>query len=116
MGGLHLVRRLNFQDGTLWVARIQKPESKSTERLLQEIHTMAVVRERSDIPVPKVFAYEADCNNAVGSPFMFMEFIPGDTAMNSFGGYHVHKGETPPQFKVKFHAEMADIQVSSDLS
>jgi hypothetical protein len=44
---------------------------------------------------------------------MIMEFIPGDTAMDSFGGHRIHKGKTPPQFKAKFHAEMADIQVSS---
>jgi aminoglycoside phosphotransferase (APT) family kinase protein len=113
MGGLNLVRRLEFQDGTSWIARIQLHKSASTGRLVREIDTMAVVRERSNISVPEVFAYEADCNNAVGVPFMIMEFIPGDTAMDSFGGHRIHKGKTPPQFKAKFHAEMADIQVSS---
>jgi aminoglycoside phosphotransferase (APT) family kinase protein len=57
---------------------------------------MAMVRERSNISVPEVFTYEADCNNAVGVPFMIMEFIPGDTAMDSFGGHRIHKGKTPP--------------------
>lgn len=113
MGGLNLVRRLHFQDGTCWVARIQlhKPTPESTERLVQEVHTMAVVRERSAIPVPEVFAYEANCVNPVAVPFIIMEFIPGNTAMDSFGGYNEHKGKTPLQFKANFHIAIADIQV-----
>ncbi|KAI0398907.1 kinase-like protein [Xylaria palmicola] len=113
MGGRNLVRRLDFQDGTHWIARIQLDEhtAESTERLVHEVHTMAVVRERSEIPVPEVYAYESNCDNSVAVPFILMEFVPGDTAMDSFGGYNVHRGETPPQFKRKFHAAMADIQV-----
>ena len=42
---------------------------------------------------------------------MLMEFIAGDTAMDSFGGYDVHKGEIPQEFRAKAHAMMADIQV-----
>jgi hypothetical protein len=52
MGGLNLVRRLEFQDGTSWIARIQLHKSASTGRLVREIDTMAVVRERSNISVP----------------------------------------------------------------
>jgi hypothetical protein len=111
MGGLNLVRRLDFQDGTSWIVRIQLYKSASTGRLVCEIDTMAMVRERSNISVPEVFAYEANCNNAVGVSFMIMEFILGDTAMDSFGGHRIYKGKTPLQFKAKFHAEMADIQV-----
>ncbi len=72
---------------------------------------MAVVREKSKIPVPEIYSYEANCDNSVAVPFILMEFIPGDTATDSFGGYKVHNGETPLQFKRKFHAAMADIQV-----
>lgn len=113
MGGLNLVRRLHFQDGTCWIARIQlhKPTPESAERLVQEVHTMTVVRERSAIPVPEVYAYEANCDNPVAVPFMIIEFIPGNTAMDSFGGYDEHKGKTPLLFKAKFHTAMADIQV-----
>ncbi|KAI9784714.1 MAG: hypothetical protein M1816_000717 [Peltula sp. TS41687] len=112
MGGLNLVRRLHFQDGS-WVARIQLHEHtpESTERLVREVYTMAMVRERSKIPVPEVYAYEANCDNPVEVPFIIMEFIPGNTAMDSFGGYDVHRGNTPLQFKARFHAAQADIQV-----
>jgi len=42
---------------------------------------------------------------------MLIEFVPGDTAMDSFSGWKVHRGATPAQFKGKFHAALADIQV-----
>jgi len=112
-GGRHLVRRLNFQDGVCWVVRLQLHHStpESSQRLEQEVHTMSVVRERSQIPVPEVYAYEVNCKNIVGVPFMLMEFIPGDTVMDSFGGYEVHRGKMPEWFTPSFHAVLADVQV-----
>ncbi|TWU70760.1 hypothetical protein ED733_001793 [Metarhizium rileyi] len=111
-GGRNLVRRLNFQDGVCWLARIQldKPTPESVKRLEQEVHTMSVVRERSKILVPHVYAYEANCDNVIGIPFILMEFLPGNTIMDSFGGYEVHRGKMPETFTPKFHATLADIQ------
>lgn len=71
---------------------------------------MTVARERSDIPIPEVYAHEISCAVS-GAPFILMEFIPGDTAMDSFGGYDMHRGEIPQQFRAKSHAVMADVQV-----
>ena len=112
MGGRNLVRRLDFQNGPRWVARIQLPKHtpEALERLECEVHTMAAARERSEIPVPEVYAYKLDCSVA-GAPFMLMEFIAGDTAMDSFGGYDVHKGEIPRELRAKALAVMADVQV-----
>ncbi|KAG8421521.1 hypothetical protein J3458_003394 [Metarhizium acridum] len=72
---------------------------------------MSVVRERSDIPVPEVYAYEANCDNVIGIPFILMEFLPGNTIIDSFSGYDVHKGKLPTTFIPEFHAILADIQV-----
>jgi hypothetical protein len=115
MGGLHVVRRLDFHDGTSWIARLQlhKATPASLQRLIQEVHTIQVIRERSKIPVPEIFAYETSGNSAVGVAFMIMEFVPADTAMDSFGGWAVHKGKTPMQFKKEFYTAMAGIQVSN---
>lgn len=112
-GGRNLVRRLHFQDGACWLVRIQldNPTPESIQRLEQEVHTMSVVRERSEIPVPEVYAYAANYDNVFGAPFMLMEFLPGDTIMDSFGGYQVHKGKIPENFTPDFHATLADIQV-----
>lgn len=112
MGGLNLVRLIDFQDGTRWVARIQLDDpAHSPESLISEVHTMALVRERSDIPVPEVYAFEAARNNPVGAPFILMGFVHGNTAVDVFGGYAAHGGIVPAQFKSKFYTLLADIQV-----
>lgn len=82
-GGRNLVRRLDFQDGTRWVARIQlnKHTVTALQRLECEVHTMMVARERSKIPIPEVYAFETSCAVS-GAPFILMDFIPGDTAMD----------------------------------
>jgi aminoglycoside phosphotransferase (APT) family kinase protein len=113
MGGLHVVRRIDFADNVRWLARLQlkPPTPASSLRLLTEVHTMAAVRSMSQIPVPEVFAYDAaGKESGVGAAFMLMEFVPGDTAMDAFGGWETHKGETPAQYKGKFHEALADIQ------
>lgn len=46
---------------------------------------------------------------------MILEYIPADTAMDSFGGWFVHKGKIATHFKKKYYAAMAEIQVRSRL-
>ena len=52
---------------------------------------MAVVRERSNIPVPEVYAYKVNCDHPVAVPFIIMDFLPRDKAIDPFGGYEVHR-------------------------
>jgi hypothetical protein len=112
-GGLHLVRLLEFDDKTKWIARIQLHEwtPDSEKRLLHEIHTLSILKERTDVPVPVVFDYDAS-GKIIGRAFMLMEFIPGSTAMDAFGGWKVHHGEIPAEYKESFTQRIARIQVS----
>lgn len=73
MGGLHLVRLLAFEDGAKWVARIQLRETTpdSTSLLLSEMHTLSLLRERTDVPVPRVFGYDT-CQGRIGRAFMII--------------------------------------------
>ena len=113
MGGLHVVRLLDFEDGTTWLARLQrhKGTAESCQRLLAEVHTIQVIRERSKIIVPEVFGYDASYDNPVGVPFMLLEYIPAITAMDSFGGWKEHRGRIPQRFRTDYYTSMADIQV-----
>jgi hypothetical protein len=61
--------------------------------------------------MPEVYAYEASYDNEIAGSFILMEFVPGDTAMDYFGGYSVHRVESRQQFKAKFQAAMADIHI-----
>lgn len=112
-GGQNLVRLLIFGDCTHWVVRTPlKPFGSDLVKVLgHEVDTMSLVKKQSGIPVPDVYGFDLRLENQAGTPFVLMEFIPGNTAMDSFGGYRTHRGETPTQFRSGFHQAMADIQV-----
>ncbi|KAI0190544.1 kinase-like domain-containing protein [Astrocystis sublimbata] len=111
--GLHnLVRILEFSDQTRWIARISLHRSPADlAKLRSEVTVMQLIKEKSQLPVPHIFAYEANIDNPVGAPFILMEFLPGNTAMDAAGGYEVHKGEIPSVYRTGFHRSVAKCQV-----
>jgi aminoglycoside phosphotransferase (APT) family kinase protein len=86
---------------------------KSTERLAKrlknEVDAMALVRERTKIPVPQVFGYEIDDRNLTGAAFILIEFLPRNVAMDADGGYETHHSEIPCQYKAFFHNQVAQV-------
>lgn len=78
--GLHNIARLNnmarllqFKDGVLCVAGVAMRRSAAdAAKLRSEVDTMRWIRARSRLPVPEVFAYCVDENNAVGIPFVLL--------------------------------------------
>lgn len=113
----NLVRVLEFVDGTRWAARIPLDLGKRGEQdlmsLSTEVDTMQLIYERcgSDLPVPRIFAYEADTKNRAGVPFILMELLPANTAMDSAGGYTVHRGVIPRDHRLNFHRSVAQLHV-----
>lgn len=61
--------------------------------------------------MPRIFAYEADTKNRVGVPFIFMELFPANTAMDSAGGYSVHRGVIPREHRLNVHRSVARFHV-----
>ncbi|KAI1289114.1 kinase-like domain-containing protein [Xylaria venustula] len=107
--GLHnLVCILEFSDQTRWVARIGLHKSV---KLRNEVDAMQLIKEKCKFPVPDVFAYEIDDDNPVGVPFILMEFLPGNTAMDAAGGYDVHRGQIPFAYRPKFYRSVAECHV-----
>jgi len=93
---------------------------KSTKRLAKklqgEMDVIALIRERTKIPVPRVFGYEFDGNNRTRVAFMLMEFLPGNVAIDADGGYEAHRGQIPPQHRGSFYDAAAQVQVTPLLS
>ncbi|KAL5365393.1 hypothetical protein BJX96DRAFT_181678 [Aspergillus floccosus] len=112
VGGVHLIRLLSFED-TRWIARVQlEPSTALSASLLQaEIDTMALVRDKTGIPIPNVFGYELTDANEIGAAFVLMEFLPGPSAMDAEEGYESHHGQIPTTRKDQFYREVAEIQV-----
>ncbi|KAK8859544.1 protein kinase-like protein [Apiospora arundinis] len=111
--GLHnAVRILEFSDKTRWIARIGlRSRIAGSIKLQNEVSAMQLIKERSSLPVPKVFAYEVDENNPAGIPFILMEFIPGNTGMDAAGGYEMHKGHIPTAYRGTFYRSVARCHV-----
>ncbi|CAG7978797.1 unnamed protein product [Penicillium nalgiovense] len=110
LGGLHLARILQFDDGMKWIARIQlhKLTSELEKRLFHEISTLSILHEQTDVPVPEVYGYETN-PDLIGRAFMIMQFIPGNTGTD-FTGFR--SANIPPQFQAKFYHEMARIHAT----
>ncbi|EJT76974.1 hypothetical protein GGTG_06888 [Gaeumannomyces tritici R3-111a-1] len=111
-GGVNLVRLVEFDDGERWVARIKlhggTDQSNHNQQLVNEVDTLMYIRENTTIPVPQIFAF--DPKASIGFPFVFMEFILGNTAMDAFGGFDVHGGEIPEGYKPGFMRQVATVQ------
>jgi hypothetical protein len=117
MGGVHLIRLLGFADGVRWIARIQlRPSTaESAQRMKSEIDTMVLLRQRSAVPVPEVYYFELDDDNAVGRAFVLMECVPGNAAMDLDGGHSHHHGGIPAYRKEAFFRGVAAVQVGSTI-
>ncbi|KAI0818416.1 kinase-like domain-containing protein [Xylaria sp. FL0064] len=111
--GLHnLVCILQFSDQTRWVARIGLHRSAAdSAKLRNEVDAMQLIKEKCKFRVPHVFAYEIDDENPVGVPFILMEFLPGNTAMDAAGGYDVHRGQIPFAYRQIFYRSVAECHV-----
>jgi aminoglycoside phosphotransferase (APT) family kinase protein len=72
---------------------------------------MQFIKENSDLPVPRVFAYEVDENNSVNAAFMLMELLPGIVAMDALGGRKAHRGVIPREHRQNFYRSVAKSHV-----
>lgn len=114
LGAHHMIRALQFLDGSYWVARLAMASDHNNDKdiiaeaeanMQRECDILALIKERTNVPVPTVFAFLKKEQNRVGAPIMFMEFCLGNAVMDLSFDY------LPEQHKSKFIANLADIQV-----
>lgn len=111
-GGSSLARLLEFQDGTLWVARVQlkNSTSKTSSKAQTDIDTMAFLKNCTKTPIPQVFASQIDDNNPAGVAFLLLEFFPGNTAFDE-NRLSNNRSLIPPQFQNNFYSSIAAAHV-----
>ncbi|KAI1182632.1 kinase-like domain-containing protein [Nemania serpens] len=114
----HIVRLLRFQDSnTLWIVRIpiRRNDTRSkparSSGIQAEVDVMRLLHERTNIGIPRIFDYELTANNPIGVAFILMEFLPGNVAMDAFGGWASHYGAIPPEHRYSFYSSVARMQV-----
>jgi len=121
-GGRHIVRRLEFNGGELWIVRIPIIPASSTsddteirkwwtaERrftMESEIATMKHLANVTHIPIPKIFGHMTSIDgNPVKLPYMLMECIRGNMLFD-LGG----PGILTTEQKCRIRKSIASIQV-----
>jgi aminoglycoside phosphotransferase (APT) family kinase protein len=79
-GTQNLVIELCFSDGVVWIARLKirrEGEKHFEESMNDEVRCMKLVRSRTGIPVPEVYAWDGGSQNPFGAPFIVMQAING---------------------------------------
>ncbi|KAK5218482.1 hypothetical protein LTR47_011704 [Exophiala xenobiotica] len=123
IGHFNMVRRILFEDGISWVARLRLPRlgavisDRATldeaKTLKVEVASMKFLKAKTSIPVPEVYNYCVDPKNDVGAPYILMDYIPGTVATELRMARNCEVGlfGTFEQDR-KFRQQMAGIQVA----
>ena len=108
LGYNHIVRVLEFVDGTRWIARLRMPslDNSTSDRasITMEFTTTSLVMSVTDIPVQFIHAVEPKIHYLVKASFMLMDCLEGNVGMDL-------GMEVPSDRKTSFFNEMAHIHV-----
>lgn len=90
-GSYNLGQKIAFDDGTTWFLRLPRASSiapeYADEKAAMEVEALRLVREKTSIPVPGIYAWGLASENQLGlGPFILMEFIDGVCLNDILGG------------------------------
>ncbi|KAJ5584909.1 uncharacterized protein N7459_004709 [Penicillium hispanicum] len=90
-GSYNVGQRIVFDDGATWFLRLPRASSISPEyadeKVAMEVEALFLIRGKTTIPVPKIYAWGLVEENQLGlGPFILMEFINGVCLNDVFGG------------------------------
>ncbi|PNP46612.1 hypothetical protein THARTR1_10711 [Trichoderma harzianum] len=93
----NVVLELAFSDEISWIARIPYQDFNDNDRIsmLSEIATMKIIQEKTTIPIPRVFEFEASADQPFGYPYIIMEYLSGRILPNGLAT------TTPIRYRVK---------------
>jgi hypothetical protein len=79
--------KFTFDDGITWLLRFPRVgkvhDSCMDEKVAMEVAVINLIREKSTIPVPKIYAWGIGAENTLGlGPFIIMEFIQNGVSLN----------------------------------
>ncbi|KAF9884365.1 hypothetical protein FE257_001821 [Aspergillus nanangensis] len=90
-GSYNVGQKLVFEDGTIWFLRLPRAGSVSPEhadeKIAMEVEAIHLIREKTSIPVPEIYAWGIARENQLGlGPFILMSFINGVCLNDVLGG------------------------------
>lgn len=115
-GSYNLGQKFAFDDGTIWFLRLPRagnilPEY-ADEKVAMEVEALHLVREKTSIPVPEIYAWGfAGENEHELGPFVLMSFIDGVCLRDVLGsddGSRLLRGSVPGSDVEYIYRQMAD--------
>lgn len=100
----NLVLEVAFSDGIHWIARTpyRTVDSDTKTSLLSEIATMNLFRQRTTIPVPRIYGYEVSDDDILGYPYVLTEYMGGHRLISGLA-------KTPLQYRAKVAKQLANV-------
>lgn len=80
-GAFNILWPIHFIDNVFWLIKIPATGTPNTftkqaaEMLTAEARTIQLLKGK--VPVPEIYAFEATCDDALGVPYILMEFVDG---------------------------------------
>ncbi|CAH0016910.1 unnamed protein product [Clonostachys rhizophaga] len=112
---------LTFADGIEWVFRVPHTGRSQLKRwtasrlIVSEVATLVFVKAHTRIPVPEVYAYEANWTNEIGVPFMLMSKAPG-RRLSAYGWVdHASQSKIPAAKRLRDISDNGKIKVMHQL-
>ena len=84
-GSYNLIFFIEFDDGKVWVLKLSANghprcwDKFAAEALESKAFTMRWMRGKTTIPVPEVYGFNSSIENAIGCPYIMMEYIEGQS-------------------------------------
>lgn len=88
-GSYNFIQGLIFENETVWFLRLPRASSiapeYADEKVAMEVEALSLIRERSSIPVPEIYAWGLAKDNQLGlGPYILMEAIDGVSLRDVF--------------------------------
>ncbi|EFE36518.1 uncharacterized protein ARB_04039 [Trichophyton benhamiae CBS 112371] len=77
------IRKITFEDGVQWVIRLRLPNPTTGEEDIGVrtcYESLKYLRDETTVPVPEAYYCDASLSNAIGAPYILMDYIHGTTA------------------------------------
>ena len=82
-GSYNIVHQIAFEDGVRWMLKVPHNghtdcwDSLAAQALISEANTMRLIKDRTEVPLPAVYHFDASLDNEIGCPYILMEFVEG---------------------------------------
>ncbi|KAL9110739.1 MAG: hypothetical protein Q9227_004731 [Pyrenula ochraceoflavens] len=109
-GGFNKIYRIRAKDDTL-LLRVSLPVDPCY-KVMSEVATIQLVREKTGMPVPRIFAFDASSENELGFEWILMEMMPGQPLRSRWRKLTMDAKQGLVKFIARYQAQLFRSQFS----